>query len=214
MTLLPTLEVRMHSVFLKDTVRPMESAAMATAAAEQQQHQPANEAHGGDRQAWLCTNTASPNLPSPAHPQATPTRPRTTAPAHPPTREPPVLQDLEHHVEHVGVRLLDLVKQHHAEGLAPAGRARRGKKAVRVRGGKVSGSVRVPHAGRQQGQPIVLKQAPPCIAAPAQSPAAVSPPDSLGQLAALAKADVAYGGGAGAGQGARGGGESTRRGSW
>ena len=39
----------------------------------------------------------------------------------PPTCEPAVLDDLQQHVEHVWVRLLDLVKQNHAEGAAPAG---------------------------------------------------------------------------------------------
>jgi len=32
---------------------------------------------------------------------------------------PPIVEDLEQHVEHVGVRLLDLVEQHHRVG-APA----------------------------------------------------------------------------------------------
>jgi hypothetical protein len=39
------------------------------------------------------------------------------APAHPPA----VLDDLQQHVEDIGVRLLNLVKQHHGEGTAPAG---------------------------------------------------------------------------------------------
>ncbi len=35
--------------------------------------------------------------------------------------EPPVLEDLQQRVEHVGVRLLDLVEEHHGERLAPHG---------------------------------------------------------------------------------------------
>jgi hypothetical protein len=36
-------------------------------------------------------------------------------------RAPPIIQDLQQHVEHVVVRLLDLIKQHHAVRLAPHG---------------------------------------------------------------------------------------------
>ena len=36
-----------------------------------------------------------------------------------PTGEAAILQNLEHHVEDIGVRLLNLIKQHHGEGLAP-----------------------------------------------------------------------------------------------
>lgn len=41
--------------------------------------------------------------------------------------EATVLDDLQQHVEHVRVRLLDLVKEHHAERLAPATRAKRAR---------------------------------------------------------------------------------------
>ncbi len=40
-------------------------------------------------------------------------------PSHLAIRDAAIIQDLQQHIEHVHVRLLNLIKQHHAVGLAP-----------------------------------------------------------------------------------------------
>ena len=51
----------------------------------------------------------------------TPASPACLPPARLPTREASVLKNLEHHVEHIGVRLLNLIKQHHGVWPPPVG---------------------------------------------------------------------------------------------
>ncbi len=86
----------MSRQFLKLTTRPCESAATKGGGAAEGSWW---SAHSQGRLLQRCSVASSTTIP---------------------TCEPPVLDDLQQHVEHVGVRLLNLIKQHHAEGLAPA----------------------------------------------------------------------------------------------
>ena len=138
-----------------------------------------------------------------------------------PTGEAAILQNLEHHVEDIGVRLLNLIKQHHRVRPPPAVQT---SQAGSTTGG-AEGEGEQMQAGQQEGAgwqsntpakcgQLLPSSAPPSRAgtqtAPSSLPAGQPPaslcrqqvgasrtgwraPDCLGQLAALVVADVAGG---------------------